>query len=67
MQIDQEQVATGSATSVIEGHSYDYVPVSERHGKPRSRSSSHLEFGASAHVLIVVTGASGIAARPRLR
>lgn len=60
MDTDHKLQATGSATSVIEGHSYDYVPVSERHGKPRSQF--FIWFGASAHVLTVVTGAIGIAA-----
>jgi nucleobase:cation symporter-1, NCS1 family len=60
MHTEQERLATGSATSAIEGHSYDYVPVSERHGKPRSQF--FIWFGASAHVLTVVTGAIGIAA-----
>jgi nucleobase:cation symporter-1, NCS1 family len=57
---ETEQQATGSATSVIESHSYEHVPLSERHGKPRSLF--FIWFGASAHVLTVVTGAIGIAA-----
>jgi NCS1 family nucleobase:cation symporter-1 len=44
---------------VIEEHSYDYVPVNERHGEPRSLF--FVWFGASAHVLTVVTGAIAIA------
>jgi nucleobase:cation symporter-1, NCS1 family len=60
MQSQTGQAAPKSATSVIEGHSYDYVPISERHGKPRSLF--FIWFGASAHVLTAVTGAIGIAA-----
>jgi nucleobase:cation symporter-1, NCS1 family len=43
---------------LIEEHSYDYVPVNERHGEPRSLF--FVWFGASAHVLTVVTGAIAI-------
>jgi nucleobase:cation symporter-1, NCS1 family len=55
-----DQLATGSARSAVEGRSYEYVPESERHGKPSSQF--FIWFGASAHVLTVVTGVIGIAA-----
>jgi nucleobase:cation symporter-1, NCS1 family len=43
---------------LIEEHSYDYVPVTERHGE--TRSLFFVWFGASAHVLTVVAGAIAI-------
>jgi NCS1 family nucleobase:cation symporter-1 len=55
-----DQLATASAKSALEGRSYEYVPESERHGKPSSQF--FIWFGASAHVLTVVTGVIGIAA-----
>lgn len=55
-----DQTATGPAKQAVEGRSYEYVPESERHGKPGSQF--FIWFGASAHVLTVVTGVIGIAA-----
>lgn len=57
--METDQRATETARSV-EGRSYEYVPESERHGKPSSQF--FIWFGASAHVLTVVTGVIGIAA-----
>jgi NCS1 family nucleobase:cation symporter-1 len=53
-----EAVAAPAKRQLIEEHSFDYVPVSERHGEPRSLF--FVWFGASAHVLTVVTGAIAI-------
>ena len=58
MQSKTSQQVPRSAASVIERHSYDFVPVSERHGKPWSLF--FIWFGASAEVLTAVTGAIGI-------
>jgi nucleobase:cation symporter-1, NCS1 family len=58
--METDQLATATARSAVEGHSYEYVPESERHGKPGSQF--FIWFGASAHVLTVVTGVIGIAA-----
>jgi nucleobase:cation symporter-1, NCS1 family len=51
-------VTRTAGRQLIEEHSFDYVPVSERHGEPRSLF--FVWFGASAHVLTVVTGAVAI-------
>ena len=57
-------MATGNAAGaprkrqLIEEHSYDYVPLAERHGDPRSLF--FVWFGASAHVLTAVTGTLAI-------
>src|ERR1700730_512722 len=53
-----EAVAAPARRQLIEAPSFDYVPVSERHGEPRSLF--FVWFGASAHVLTVVTGAIAI-------
>jgi nucleobase:cation symporter-1, NCS1 family len=55
----QGTVATPAKRQLIEEHSYDYVPVTERHGN--TRSLFFVWFGASAHVLTVVTGAIAVA------
>jgi NCS1 family nucleobase:cation symporter-1 len=55
----QDALAASGKRQLIEEHSYDYVPVSERHGE--TRSLFFVWFGASAHVLTVVTGAIAIA------
>lgn len=54
----QGTLAAPDKRRTIEEHSYDYVPVSERHGE--SRSLFFVWFGASAHVLTVVTGAIAV-------
>ena len=43
---------------VIEDHSYEFIPLNERFGNPRSLF--FLWFGASAHILTAVTGALAI-------
>jgi hypothetical protein len=43
--METDQVATTSAKPVIEDHGYEYVPLSERHGKPGP--SFFVWFGAS--------------------
>jgi nucleobase:cation symporter-1, NCS1 family len=55
----QDALAASGKRQLIEEHSYDHVPVSERHGE--TRSLFFVWFGASAHVLTVVTGAIAIA------
>jgi NCS1 family nucleobase:cation symporter-1 len=55
------QVAAPSGSEgrkVIEDHSYDFIPLTERFGNPRSLF--FLWFGASAHILTAVTGALAI-------
>jgi nucleobase:cation symporter-1, NCS1 family len=42
----------------VEQRSYDYVPLSERHGKPRHLFS--VWFGENIHILAVVTGSLGV-------
>jgi nucleobase:cation symporter-1, NCS1 family len=59
--METDELATApAARSAVETHSYEYVPESERHGRPGSQF--FIWFGASAHVLTVVTGVIGIAA-----
>jgi len=58
MATTQGAAASSAKRQLIEEHSYDYVPVTERHGE--TRSLFFVWFGASAHVLTVVTGAIAI-------
>ena len=45
-------------SSVIEAHSFDFVPLDERHGRPRNLF--FLWFGENAQIFAVVTGVIGI-------
>jgi nucleobase:cation symporter-1, NCS1 family len=45
-------------TGTVEKRSYDYVPLNERHGRPRNLLS--VWFGENIHILAVVTGSLGV-------
>jgi len=45
-------------TGTVEKRSYDYVPLNERHGRPRHLFS--VWFGENIHILAVVTGSLGV-------
>ena len=46
------------AIGTVEKRSYDYVPLNERHGKPRHLFS--VWFGENIQILAVVTGSIGV-------